>query len=81
MEQKPLVSANDLRVMIKELQDAIDIANWNATVESIERNAKSSLIIAWSNSFLNDNQVKKMTDLGYILTRSEGSNNCHKITW
>jgi len=77
---KELKSVTQLDEMVAERQATIDSNNWNRTIESIEMNAKEGRKVAWSDVFLNDEQVHLLQDKGYRVYRSEG-NYCHKIEW
>ena len=78
--QKELKSVTQLDEMVAERQATIDSNNWNYTVDSIERNAKEGRKVAWSEVFLNDEQVRQFQEKGYRVYKSEG-NFCHKIEW
>ena len=78
--QKELKSVSEIEAIAAEMQAAIDTDNWNHTVDSIERNAKEGRKVAWSEVFLNDEQVRQFQEKGYRVYKSEG-NFCHKIEW
>ena len=79
-QKEVLLSLEEMKASLPNVTEKAKLNNWNITVMSIKRNFESGNNSAWTDRYLEQDQIEELEALGYTVIISE-INNCHNIIW